>query len=238
MAAVNSLGAGADSSLYDTAVAAYKPSVPQQLVATPGANTATLTFVPAAGAVSYEAAILPATGDWRVPTDALAPYAPASVQQIDDSGTAKLTFDVPLSAFAYRDGQYKLQVRAVDANGVRGDWSAESDPVTVGEYCSSLARGKGLGVVVPYSCVGSLACAAASLTCSIVPYCIAGAPDAPGSLAVTSVLGSTAVDLSFVPAWLAEQGYQIEVLDKDANTVLDTLTIQASSCSAKAPAPQ
>lgn len=136
VAAVNSLGAGADSSLYDTAVAAYKPAVPQQLVATPGANTATLTFAPAAGAVSYEAAILPATGDWRVPTDALAPYAPSTVQPID--GTAKLTFDVPLSAVAYRDGQYKFQVRAVDANGVRGDWSAESGPVTVGECGPSL----------------------------------------------------------------------------------------------------
>lgn len=66
----------------------------------------------------------------------------------------------------------------------------------------------------------------------------AGAPDTPTALTVTSTLDSSAVDLSFVPAWLAEQGYEIEVLSQDGKTVLDTLTVSASSCAVKAAAPQ
>lgn len=135
MAAINALGTGDFSGLTDAAVAAYKPATPTSLVATGHTDRATLTFLPTAGAVSFEAAILPATGDWRVATDALAPYAPLSVQTVDVGGTTKLTFDVPLSAFAYRDGQYTFKVRGLDANGVPGDWSSASTPVSVGE-CS------------------------------------------------------------------------------------------------------
>lgn len=133
VAASNTLGTGDYSGLTDTAVAAYKPATPASLVATGRTDRATLTFLPTAGAVSFEAAILPASGDWRVATDALAPYAPVSVQPVDVSGTNKLTFDVPLSAFAYRDGQYTFKVRGLDGNGVPGDWSSASDPVSVGE---------------------------------------------------------------------------------------------------------
>ncbi len=137
MIAVNSVGKSTASEMTDTPVAAYQPTAPTGLSAAGGAAMATLTFEPASGAVSYEAAIVAATGDWRIPTDALLPYAPASVQQVESS--TKLTFGVPLSAFAYRDGQYKFQVRAVDANGVRGDWSTASSAVTVGEcYAAGL----------------------------------------------------------------------------------------------------
>lgn len=134
VAAINSLGTGPDSDLTSPAVAAYKPAMPTGLVVAGHTGSATLTFLPTAGAVSYEAAILPATGAWQVATDALAPYAPSAVQQISVDGTAKLTFEVPLSALAYRDGQYTFKVRAVDSNHVAGEWSSASNAVTVGEW--------------------------------------------------------------------------------------------------------
>ena len=127
-----------------TPVAAYMPATPTDLTAAGLADKATLTFMPTAGAVWYEAAIHAATGDWRVATDALALFAPCSlsaapdgctaVRQVSVEGNDKLAFDVPLSAFSYRDGQYAFKVRAVDANGVPGDWSDASAAVTVGEW--------------------------------------------------------------------------------------------------------
>ncbi len=113
------------------------PDKPTGLTATGSGNKAVLAFTPPAGAVSYEVAILVATGDtWAVTAaSSLAPYAPASVTV---SG-AQRQFDVPLSALANLDGRYKFQVRAVDANGVRGDWSTESGAVTVGECASRQA---------------------------------------------------------------------------------------------------
>jgi len=44
------------------------------------------------------------------------------------------------------------------------------------------------------------------------------------------------VTLSFVPAWLAEQGYVVEVLDADGNK-LDEVELAATTCTAKATAP-
>lgn len=78
----------------------------------------------------------------------------------------------------------------------------------------------------------------ATTPCPLPSLRSAGAPDTPTALTVTSTRDSSAVDLSFVPAWLAEQGYEIEVLSQDGKTVLDTLTVSASSCAVKAAAPQ
>lgn len=59
-----------------------------------------------------------------------------------------------------------------------------------------------------------------------------------GLAATAERVDPNTVDLSFVPAWLAEAGYEIEVLDKEGKVVLDTLTVSASSCTAKPAAPQ
>lgn len=126
-----------------TPVAAYMPATPSGVSAAGFADMASLTFLPAAGAVWYEAAIHAATGDWRVAPDALALFAPCTLnapadgctelRQFTVDGVDQLAFAVPLSAFSYRDGQYAFKVRAVDANGVPGDWSDLSAAVTVGE---------------------------------------------------------------------------------------------------------
>ena len=121
------------------AVAAYMPDTPTNLVAVGGTDKATLSFTAPAGAVWYEATIL-AAGDWQVPsTISLAPYAPCPLSQpINTCGAlgldaGKTAFDVPLSALAYRDGDYSFKVRAMDANGVPGDWITASGDVSVGE---------------------------------------------------------------------------------------------------------
>lgn len=65
------------------------------------------------------------------------------------------------------------------------------------------------------------------------PTPCAGVPDTPRNLAATAARDiappgvaadwtTSNVTLSFVPAWLAEQGYVIEVLDSQ-NNVLDTI---------------
>lgn len=156
---VNSLGEGTASDLTSgTPVAAYMPATPNDLTAAGTADKATLTFMPTAGAVWFEAAIHAATGDWRVVTDALAQFAPCplsaptdgctAVRQVTVEGTDKLQFDVPLSAFSYRDGQYAFKVRAVDANGVPGDWSDVSAAVTIGELGRWVRRGGGGSTVL------------------------------------------------------------------------------------------
>lgn len=66
-------------------------------------------------------------------------------------------------------------------------------------------------------------------------------PDAPAALGVSSWSNDSGVDLQFSPAWLAEQGYRIQVLSQDGATVLDTVVVgadQTGSCAAKAAAPQ
>lgn len=68
-------------------------------------------------------------------------------------------------------------------------------------------------------------------------FLFAGIPDAPSALNATPKHDSSAVDLSFVPAWLAEQGYKIELLDKDGS-FLAKLTVPADTCTVKAAAPQ
>ena len=156
MAAVNSLGEGAESSLTGgTPVATYMPATPTDLTTAGFVDRAALTFLPTAGAVWFEAAVLPADGDWRVPTAALARLAPCSlsvtpaeagcdaVQQIDDQGTTRLAFDVPLSALSYRDGQYVFKVRDLDAKGVPGDWSNASAAVTISAWAGWAGKGWG-----------------------------------------------------------------------------------------------
>lgn len=143
VAATNSLGTGTESALTSTAVAAFKPAIPTSLVAAGGPSRATLTYAPATGAVWYEARILAATSAWAVTTTELVPFAPCPLSTLPTGCTAVRTvtvgaaslrsFDVPLSAFRNRAGQYTFQVRAVDTNGVPGDWSAASDGVTVGK---------------------------------------------------------------------------------------------------------
>ncbi|PRW20926.1 fibronectin type III domain-containing [Chlorella sorokiniana] len=209
VAAINSLGNGADSDLSSTAVPAYMPATPTGLSAEGSGTSAKLTFTPPAGAVAYEArALAPAGDSWAVTSASrFSPYAPCSLTPpitgcagVQTSGPEH-SLEVPLSALANLDGRYKFQVRGVDANGVPGDWCTESDAVTV------------------------------------------GIPDAPRNLVPEAVrdieMAETAasnVTLSFVPAWLAEQGYVIEVLDSQGQT-LDTVSIPASSCAAKATAP-
>ena len=66
-------------------------------------------------------------------------------------------------------------------------------------------------------------------------------PDAPAALGVSSWSNDSGVDLQFSPAWLAEQGYRIDVLAQDGLTVLDTVLLgsdSTGSCAAKAAAPQ
>lgn len=123
----------------EESVAAYMPDTPTNLVAVGGTSKASVSFTAPAGAVWYEAMIL-AAGDWQVPsTISLAPYAPCLLSQpINTCGSLRLdagktAFDVPLSALAYRDGDYSFKVRAMDANGVPGDWSTASGDVSVGE---------------------------------------------------------------------------------------------------------
>lgn len=73
------------------------------------------------------------------------------------------------------------------------------------------------------------------------PSSPAGTPEAPAALAVSSWLNDSGVTLHFDPAWLAERGYQIEVLSQDGATVLDTIVLgaeQTGTCAAKAPVPQ
>lgn len=147
--AVNSLGDGpTPSEMTSTALAAYMPDAPTSLTATGDRAKATLTFTAPSGAVWYEARALAPTGDsWAVTTaSALAPFAPCPLSQpvagcaaLTTPGTGQRQFNVPLAALANLDGRYKFQVRAVDANGVPGEWSAESGIVTVGEWSWAVA---------------------------------------------------------------------------------------------------
>lgn len=118
-------------------MAVGKPGTPTSLVAVGGTTAATLTLEPAAGAAFYEAAILKADGTATtfayVATCKAGQTSGCSALSDVPSSTQK-TFSTPLAAFANVDNKYRFKLRAVDSNGVAGDWSNPTEnAVTVGE---------------------------------------------------------------------------------------------------------